>query len=189
MSNIVKVKMGPPPEGLAGEFIDLVIRCYEENPNEKDLAALEKQLKEMPQLSTILANMGETVRGQIVENLFYQRAAQIALKANMEELRRGLGHDESPTLEQLLIENVVNTWLRLQWAEIRYNEHVQGEHRMKIGDYWNKVLNSAQCRHLRACESLARIRKITRKTPALQINLAEQQINVAGDLVKEPDKT
>jgi hypothetical protein len=184
MSNIIQIRSGPPPDGLAEEFVDLVVRCFEENPNRKDLAELKKQLEEMPRLSTIVFDLSKVVREQITKELIPQRAAQIALNANVNDFRRGMDYDDSPTLEKLLIDNVVNTWLRLQWAELRYNDYAYGEHSMTEGNYWNKVLSAAQRRHLRACESLARIRRITRKTPALQINLAEQQINVAGDLVK-----
>ena len=45
-------------------------------------------------------------------------------------------------------------------------------------------LSAAQRRFLRACESLARVRKLARTTPALQLNIAArggQQVNVVTD--------
>jgi hypothetical protein len=42
---------------------------------------------------------------------------------------------------------------------------------------------AAQARYLRACETLARIRKLARSTPALQVNIAAdggRQVNLAS---------
>jgi len=38
--------------------------------------------------------------------------------------------------------------------------------------YWEKRLTAAQRRFTRACETLARVRKLSRNTPALQFNIA-----------------
>jgi len=51
--------------------------------------------------------------------------------------------------------------------------------------FLEKRLNAAQWRFLRAVETLARVRKIARRTPPLQVNIATQggqQVNVAGDV-------
>jgi len=50
------------------------------------------------------------------------------------------------------------------------------------GDLLNRRLAASQRRYLRACETLARVRKMVRTTPALQVNIATaggQQVNVA----------
>lgn len=47
--------------------------------------------------------------------------------------------------------------------------------------YWEKRLSSTQHRYLRAVESLARVRQLTRNANAVQINIAGpggQQLNV-----------
>jgi hypothetical protein len=52
----------------------------------------------------------------------------------------------------------------------------------ELGMYWEKRLTAAQRRFTRACETLARVRKLSRNTPALQFNIAAsggQQVNVA----------
>lgn len=53
---------------------------------------------------------------------------------------------------------------------------------LTLGMYWEKPLTAAQRRFTRACETLTRVRKLSRNTPALQINLATsggQQVNVS----------
>jgi hypothetical protein len=50
---------------------------------------------------------------------------------------------------------------------------------------WDKLLTQAQRRHLRALESLARIRKLSKGSDFVQVNIAAdggQQVNVAGSL-------
>jgi hypothetical protein len=52
---------------------------------------------------------------------------------------------------------------------------------LEQGEYWEKRLSAAQRRYLRACETLARVRKLTLGTLALQVNIAAaggQQVNM-----------
>jgi hypothetical protein len=53
---------------------------------------------------------------------------------------------------------------------------------LTLGIYWEKRLTAAQRRFTWACETLARVRKWSRNTPALQVNIAAeggQQINLS----------
>ena len=53
---------------------------------------------------------------------------------------------------------------------------------LTLGMYWEKRLSAAQRRFTRACETLARVRKLSRNTPALQFNIATsggQQVNLS----------
>ena len=86
-------------------------------------------------------------------------------------------------LEQMLIENVLLSWLRLYLWDYLFTELDAGQMTLKKAAFWDKRISAAQRRYLRAIETLARVRKVTRQT--LQINIAEegsQQLNVAGDL-------
>jgi hypothetical protein len=54
-------------------------------------------------------------------------------------------------------------------------------------EYWDGLLSSTQARFLRAIETLARVRRLARNTPALQINIANEGgklVNVHGDVNK-----
>jgi hypothetical protein len=85
------------------------------------------------------------------------------------------GDNPSP-LERLLAERVVATWLEVQLFEGLYavgmkdGTSIQDDHRQKR-------LDRAHRRHLSAIRTLAQIRKLG---PAMQINIAEKQINTAG---------
>lgn len=73
------------------------------------------------------------------------------------------------------------SWLRLNLIELAYNEQLSQSLPPSILDHWDKRLSAAHRRFLQACQALARIRKLTHTTPALQVNIAApggQQINV-----------
>ncbi len=55
-------------------------------------------------------------------------------------------------------------------------------------DWWERRMTAAQGRYRRAVESLARVRRLTHPS-ALQINVGERQVNVAGVVVVESEST
>jgi hypothetical protein len=96
------------------------------------------------------------------------------------DLRLSLGHDTASPLERVLIEHVCACWLRLAVMEIRYCAVVTANNTLTQVAHTEKRLTEAQKRFNRACESLARVRKLLR--PSVQINVAAEggrQLNVA----------
>ena len=95
-------------------------------------------------------------------------------------LRESLGHDTAPPIERMLIEYAVVCWLRLAVMEVRYSLVVAADNTLKQIEHTEKRLTEAQKRFNRACESLARVRKLSQ--PSVQINVAAEggrQLNVA----------
>ena len=100
-------------------------------------------------------------------------------------LRNELGYREAPLLEQLLIQHAALCWLKLSLVELQYSYATKGSITLTVGMYWEKRLTAAQKRFTRACETLARVRKLARNTPALQVNIAAnggQQVNTGKPL-------
>ena len=100
-------------------------------------------------------------------------ATRELLRHQLESMRIEVtGHNASP-LERLLSERVVVTWLEVQLFTgllakgLKSGTSTQDEFRQKR-------LDRAHRRHLSAIRTLAQIRKMG---PAVQINLAEKQIN------------
>jgi hypothetical protein len=84
---------------------------------------------------------------------------------------------ENPSaLERLLAERVVATWLQVQLFEVLYAVGMKGGTPIR-DDHRQKRLDLAHRRHLSAIRTLAQIRKLG---PAVQINIAEKQINTTG---------
>lgn len=185
MSNAIRVKVDP--RVATREFYELVSRCYREDPDKKDLKALRKEIDEKPELWRNVFDLAAAMQDNIIKSFNLPKAAIIGVERNLVYMMRGLGYAESPTLERILIDHVLNCWLRLQAAEWGYSAILEDSHTMSEGDYRAKILNASQRRYLRACETLGRIRKLTHNTPTLQVNIATesgQQVNIAGDIVK-----
>jgi hypothetical protein len=100
-------------------------------------------------------------------------------------VKEDLGYSVAPPLERLLIEQVVLCSLHMYLVAGEYGLVVEPSIPQSSIDHWERRLSAVQHRYLRACESLARIRKLARTTPALQVNIAThggQQLNLlAGE--------
>jgi len=120
----------------------------------------------------------------VIESLVAGTVGREGLMAQAEAHRFGLGHKTSPDLERGLIEHVVLCWLRLQKAEYSYSQALGDSLPLTVANWWERRLDKTHGRYLRACESLARVRRLARPS-AFQINVGEQQVNVVGGAVAE----
>ena len=84
------------------------------------------------------------------------------------------GPDPSP-LERLLAERIVACWLQLQYVDAIYAQNLD-DMNMAQSEYHQRGLDRLHRRYLSSIKTLAQIRKLG---PAVQINLAEKQINTA----------
>jgi len=88
-----------------------------------------------------------------------------------------LGNAPTP-LERLLVERILACWLQMQYADRRAAAFERQGGSFKQGEYWQKQQESAHRRYLTAIRTLAQVRRLL--TPAVQVNIAEKQINVAS---------
>ena len=176
-------------ENQAREFIEVVQRAYKDKPNKKDVQELRKWLNEYPQIWHLVFDLSQVIEHNLIDRMVSDQAAQLAVKKNADQIRNDLGYDTSPVMERLLIDNIVLAWLRWQWNEYQLVIFMgKGEIRMSVVEFWERRLNAAQRRYLRACETLTRIRHLTSPKPSVQVNIASQggqQVNVAGDVLKK----
>jgi len=118
----------------------------------------------------------------VVDNACAVAGLKECWKARLQALKKEMGSDGAPILEQLLIQQAALCWLKLTLIELRYSSVMKQSITLTLGLYWEKRLTAAQRRFTRACETLARVRKLSRNTPALQVNIATeggQQVNLA----------
>lgn len=187
MSNALQVNVRSP-KGTPDELLELIGRCYMENPDKKDLQELRVYLEDKPNLFRAVIDLAKIVQDKLIEDIIQQPAGQVGIEAQINNIRIEMAYDQSPILECLLIDNIINCWLRLQWVEIQLSgQSSKDQMSIRVVEYWEKRLSSSQRRYLRVCETLARVRKLTRNTPMFQLNIATekgQQVNVAGDVIK-----
>jgi hypothetical protein len=166
-------------------FVDTVARAYKtDKPKLEDLQAIRKFLIDYPEMSAAVFSMVDSTQQLIIKNFVGQPAAEIAIEEYLVTLREGMGYQYSPVMEQLLIENIVTCWLRVQHCESNIALMMGKDRSIVVLEFWERRLNLCQRRYLMACETLAKVRKMN--IPALQLNIGEKQINVAGNLVSTP---
>ncbi len=121
------------------------------------------------------AKMAESALiGEITRN--DDLASQELLKHQLESMRIEVAGENPSPLERLLAERVVATWLQVQLFDAYYAFGMKGG-TITQDEFRQKRLDRAHRRHLSAVRTLAQIRKLG---PAVQINIAEKQINTAG---------
>jgi hypothetical protein len=91
----------------------------------------------------------------------------------MKALRSELMGTASTVIERLLAERVAIGWLALNIAEYNLATTWSGARA-----HWQEQVDRAHRRFLLALRMLTDIRRLPR--PAVQVNIAEQQVNVGG---------
>jgi ribonuclease D len=99
-----------------------------------------------------------------------------ALRRQLAAMREEVAGEDPSPLEKLLAERVVATWMQVQVFD-SFCASELGKAYTKQADYHQRYLDRAHRRHLSAIKALAQIRKLG---PAVNINIAEKQINTAG---------
>jgi hypothetical protein len=115
------------------------------------------------------------VRAAAGKNLAFREG----LLAKLQALRGELSGPSPTPLERLLVERVVACWLQVQDADIRYAQ--LGNVPLSQAEYAQRRMDRAHRRFLSAVKALALVRKLA--LPVLQVNIAQQQVNMAGAAV------
>ena len=142
------------------------------------LPALRKLFDEHPSLWEENGDLARIVEAGWLKRLggkdeLFKESVSRRLRAMRKEL---CGPAPSP-LEHLLVDRIGICWLALHYAEAIY---AQGGSDMtfKQGDYYQDRIDRSQKRYLAAIKALAQIRRL--QFPPVQVNVAEQQVNVAS---------
>jgi hypothetical protein len=102
--------------------------------------------------------------------------AREATARRMEELRAELAGEAPTPVERLLAERAVACWLHLYHLENTYAG--KASMTLDLGAYYQQCIDRAHKRYQSALKALAEVRRLA--LPALQVNIAKRQVNVAG---------
>jgi len=194
--NVSRMMVQTSETGIGREALDKIKAVLAEtdraNPGEKSLAKLRRTLQEYPEAWRYAGDLARLATDELIaKGLAKSKVTQEFVRQGVEEIRRNMGYDHAPTLERLLIEQVTTCWVGASLTQGKYAVLAEGGSLPPPqADYWERRLSAAQRRYRRACETLARVRKIARRTPTLQVNVAVaggQQVNVAGDVQTKAD--
>ena len=165
------------------KFRALLDKTNKEHPNPKDLKALSDLLSDNRKLELWrdVASAGYLAEIMVIENAHATAGLKECWKHRLQALKKDLGCDGASMLEQLLIQQAALCWLKLNLVELSYSGTMKQSHTLTLGMYWEKRLSAAQRRFTRACETLARVRRLSRNTTSLQFHIATngaQQVNL-----------
>ncbi len=160
---------------LIDKLREIVVQAQE--GDEKALKRVREIFEEVPRLTRIFIDLaGEAERSLIKKVSGGDPLVREALTPQLKAMRGELAGPNPSPLERLLAERIVACWLQLQYADVLYAQNL-GNLNMAQNEYHQKRLDRLHGRYLSAIKALAQIRKLS---PAVQINIAEKQINTAG---------
>ncbi len=148
-------------------------------PDRKDLAELQRHIRDYPVLSRLYGDAGAFARAAMLEYVAKnQRSTGEGLEVDMERQAQELGYRTSRPLERLLVENIVMCRLALYEVQRRYAGMVADpETSIAQADQREKRPTRTQTRYLKACDQPARTRKTLRP---MRVNVGVNQLNVPG---------
>lgn len=164
--------------------LQLLDRTNKEHPRPQDVKDLSDLLNgnNSLELWRTVYSAGQFAELTIIENASAVPGVKECWKHRLVSLRKELGYEAAPILEQLLIQQAALCWLKLNLVELSYSNAMKQSITLTLGIYLEKRLTAAQRRFTRACETLVRVRKLSRNDPSLHFNIAAdggQQVNVS----------
>ena len=149
------------------------VKAVDAKPSDPD--AFERLKKFLVDFSGLIAlgDLQTMTLERIAERLGGGTSNGIILQASFEKLKGDYGYASAPPLERMLIDHIVLCGARLADTEWLYESASRGQRTFAQADFWERQLNHAQHRYLKAVETLARVRKLNIN---IQVNVAQNQI-------------
>lgn len=161
---------------IFAEFRAIVRKVDTAKPTADDVAALGAFFHLHPHFWRLSGDLAEQAAMRLISDMKAPRSMKEGMKAGCAAIAAELTQSGDGALEGLLIRQIVAEWVRMAYIEYMFNAELgSSETTFKRLDFWERQLSAAQRRYLRACETLARVRRLG--VPALQVNIAERQLN------------
>lgn len=154
---------------------ELLARVNKSNPSATDRAKFVLHLRRNPEVWKQIGDIATATRAAVLQTIANFAAIETT-RHKLQELREELGYDGSPTLEQLLIDHILNCYVHCQVVEFYYVEIRTEGLSIAQGLYWEKRLSAVQRRYLKGVETLAKVRKM--KLPNLHVSIGARQVNM-----------
>jgi hypothetical protein len=163
--------------GASPALLDLIQAA--DGGNRQALSDLRVVYAAVPELAECVSSWQWALEREIIGGTQPGIQETFAVQAN--RLRKRLAGDDPTPLEKLLVNRVVVDQLHALKVEHLLHAKLNGAPiSLAQGEYHHKQAERAQRRVVRSLKALAEVRRLLR--PTLQVNVADQQVNVAGDL-------
>lgn len=114
----------------------------------------------------------------MLESAKAQMIIEEAWRADLQRVRASLSQSADGALERLLVERVVLAWAALTLAEMKRDARLKAAFKLAEAAFWDRHVATLNREFLRATRTLAAVRRL--RIPAIQVNVGQQQVNVAG---------
>lgn len=162
----------------AQEIFDVLDATNSENPGEADRKRLKEMLEKYPELWEVCGNLAKNALSRTIDSHTKLHNARESIARGLEKIKKDFGYAQAPILERLLIDLICICYVNQYDTQVRYAIAHGSSIALTQGLYWEKRLSATQARYLRACVTLARVRRLSRPA-AMQVNIGAQQVNVA----------
>ena len=167
------------------EFSEVQKRLWNNTkPDPKDVTRYREIMAEYPNIFGKMKGLSEQLREKILGRIS-DGLSQARLLAEEDAIKCEMHYTRATPMERLLIDQILTAKVHLIYAERVFGEKVAVQCTLADLNYWQNFLASAQRRYIRAIESLARVQRLARNTPLLQVNIANmgmKETSVQGRL-------
>lgn len=147
----------------------------EEGSRDKMRALLVQQPHLLQHIGTLTADVEAAIlESNFKGSIFPEEAARAEMRAH----RDSLSEPRDGALERMLIERIVLGQLALQLGEQTRAAKWRDGISLDSADFWDRHVSRLHADLLHAIKALAKVRRL--RLPAVQVNVAQQQVNVAG---------
>lgn len=152
---MIKMTKAKKPETIN----DLIKLTDKENPKPEDLKRLRDRLDDNGYLVEI-NEASERAFDAVINSYTTSALMKEIYKRQIKAKRKALDYESENVMVQMLINQVILCHIRLSAYEMFHTEKVRESLSIASGLYWDRLLSSYQKRHLKACETLAKVKKL-----------------------------
>jgi hypothetical protein len=171
---------------VSAKHVAIIKAANQENATQEAVHAFRKLIEEKP---GGFAELGNRLKLEItlLAGSFSKLPTETEpILLHIQRIREGLTTELDGPLESGLIDNVIMCWLRLAMAEGQFSLVMRTGMDLALAQYWEKRLTATQKRYLKACEMLARVRKLLRPAvPKTRLNVGVVNAVVTDSPLKE----
>lgn len=144
-------------------------------PGSKEHKDLGTFLDNHPELWSNLANLDQLALSEILR-LEKIPAFQEVFRVKVTSLKDDLGWGDSSPLIKLVINAVALSFLRWIISEQKYANVVTSQsYSLNSAKFWSKQAIDSQKIYLRSCESLARVKRLSKRCPELSNDFTDKK--------------
>ena len=165
---------------ITAKFLDVYGKIKKEAPSTRSKKELKKFFIENKEPSFPIQDYSRGLTEHLIEKMYGAEHKIIGpLKNGIEEMRIELGYDNSSTIEQLLIDDIIFGFFQMRNMQIILANFIvmEGATHKKIR-FADQMVSSAQRRFYKSIQTLTRLKKTGIN---LQINIATEggkQVNI-----------